>query len=437
MKYLLSIVVVVLVPFTASAQPPTAASDDSMAQRVQQLEEEVGRLREQVNALLEAQTAHAADEAAPPRAPADDGSLENVDVIENAPASPAPDHHAATAASPGAAAPRTGNVFNPDIGIIGNLTGAVGQTASSPTIAATPSFALQESEASFQAIVDPYARADFFLAYGEEGVEVEEGYATFTALPAGFLLKAGKMRATFGRLNAFHNHTLPWVDRPVVMFNLLGGSTEDPDTGIKDSGLSVSRLFPVGKLFVETTGEVFRGDSGTLFQAAKRSDVSVIGHLRSYLDIDEASNFEGGVSYARGKNELGSDFTTQLYGVDLTYRWRPPARSIYRSFAARSELIWSRRQDPAGDQRAFGLYGSAEYQFARRWSGGLRYDWSERAAEAEMVDRGASAILTFRPTEFSSLRWQYRRSEFAEQRAANELLFQLIFVIGAHGAHPF
>jgi hypothetical protein len=40
------------------------------------------------------------------------------------------------------------------------------------------------------------------------------------------LLKAGKMRATFGRLNAFHNHTLPWVDRPLVMYNLLQRSGE-------------------------------------------------------------------------------------------------------------------------------------------------------------------------------------------------------------------
>ncbi len=38
---------------------------------------------------------------------------------------------------------------------------------------------MHESEASFQAIVDPYARADFFIAFGEEGVELEEGFITF------------------------------------------------------------------------------------------------------------------------------------------------------------------------------------------------------------------------------------------------------------------
>mgnify|MGYP003694557429 CR=1 FL=1 len=34
-----------------------------------------------------------------------------------------------------------------------------------------------------QAVVDPYARADFFISFAEEGVEVEEGFITFPTLP--------------------------------------------------------------------------------------------------------------------------------------------------------------------------------------------------------------------------------------------------------------
>jgi hypothetical protein len=144
------------------------------------------------------------------------------------------------------------------------------------------------------------------LAIGEEGIEVEEGYITFPTVPGGLLIKAGKMRANFGRLNAFHNHTLPWIDRPLVMFNLLGGATGDPDTGIKDAGISVSRLLPMGGLFVEATGEVFRGDSGTLFESSRRQDVSAVAHLRAYRDLSESTNLEVGGSYARGHNDQGS-----------------------------------------------------------------------------------------------------------------------------------
>jgi hypothetical protein len=46
-------------------------------------------------------------------------------------------------------------VFNPDIAVIGNFLGAVGKNDVSPS----PALEMPESEASFQAVVDPYARA--------------------------------------------------------------------------------------------------------------------------------------------------------------------------------------------------------------------------------------------------------------------------------------
>ena len=46
-------------------------------------------------------------------------------------------------------------------------------------------------------------------------------------------------------------------------------------------------------------------------------------------------------------------------------------------------------------------------------------------------------MLTFWPSEFSQVRGQYRRIDFAEGVNANEVLFQFLFSIGAHGAHVF
>ena len=412
--------------FAASA---SNAQDDT-ERRIRELETQVRVLQEQVRTLIEGK-APVAEPAREESATVEAGSLEDVDVIER-PASesggpPAAGHHQ----------PASGNVFNPDIGVIGNLIAAAGPAVGTSSIAPQPSWTLQESEVSLQSVVDPYARADFFLAFGEEGVEVEEGFVSFNALPAGLLLKGGKFRANFGRLNAFHNHSLPWVDRPIVMFNLLGGSTDEPDTGIKDAGISVSRHFALGNVFVEATGEVFRGESGSIFKASRRSDLSAVAHLKNYLDLSERANVEAGLSYGRGKNENGSDYATEIYGADFTYRWRPLERAIYRSLALRSELIWSRREQLDGRVNAFGYYTSADYQFARRWTAGVRYDDSGRAVEGDLRDRGASAVLTFRPSEFSALRWQYRHSRFAEEQSANELLFQVLFVIGAHGAHAF
>ena len=45
--------------------------------------------------------------------------------------------------------------------------------------------------------------------------------------------------------------------------------------------------------------------------------------------------------------------------------------------------------------------------------------------------------LTWWPSEFSQVRGQYRHVRYADGIKGNELLFQFLFSIGAHGAHPF
>src|ERR1700747_2818223 len=161
------------------------------------------------------------------------------------------------------------------------------------------------------------------------------------------------MRAGFGKWNPLHNHVLPWGDRPLVINNLVGG-----EDGLDDAGISVARLIPNPWLFLEATGQVFRGDSGEdLFKTSQRGDLSYVGHLRGYQDITEDSNLDFGASISHGHNPAGivnnvdvGRFTTSLYGIDLTYRWRPLARSIYHSFVGRTEWIWSRRDQFDGLQ---------------------------------------------------------------------------------------
>ena len=110
-------------------------------------------------------------------------------------------------------------IFNPDMAVIGNFVGAAGKN----TIAPIPALHLNEAEASFQAIVDPYARADFFLSASPAGLEVEEGFITFTSLPGNLLVKVGKMKAQFGKVNTMHSHILPWVDEPLAMSTSWAG----------------------------------------------------------------------------------------------------------------------------------------------------------------------------------------------------------------------
>src|SRR5262249_60536251 len=140
--------------------------------------------------------------------------------------------------------------------------------------------------------------------FGEEGVNLEEGFITFTSLPGGLLTKVGKMRAAFGKVNSLHNHVLPWTDRPLVTNNLVGG-----EDGISDAGFSVARLIPNPWIFLEATGQLFRGDSGPderpLFRTNKRGDVSYVAHLRGYQDITESSNIDLGASYSPRHHTAG------------------------------------------------------------------------------------------------------------------------------------
>ncbi len=355
--------------------------------------------------------------------------------VPAAPAAAAVPGGAAGAGGPEGTLPVYGNtaalskVFNPDIAVIGDFLGAAGHNPVAPTSSALE---MHETELSFQAVVDPYARADFFLTLGPDGgINVEEGYLTFTSLPGGFLLKVGKLHSAFGKVNQMHNHVLPWTDRPLVTQNLVGG-----EEGISDAGLAVSRLIPNRWMFLEATAEAYRGESA-IFHAPSRGDLTYVGHLRGYQDLSDAANIDLGASVAYGHNGFSPDSTTRLIGVDATFRYRPLRMALYHRFLARTELVWSRRSELTAQPQSFGAYVSGEYQLARRWFAGLRLDYADRATDPSLTDRGGSVILTYWPSEFSQVRGQLRRTRYAEGVTANEFLFQFLFSIGAHGAHPF
>ena len=453
------------VPATTPAQ--NANQQGSCCQAIEQhmkdLEERIIQLEGQVRMLQE--QARANQGAAAPVAPATQANVPQAATAAAAATTASPSQTlqgpATATGEGGTALPVYGGAtaaakaLNPDVSVIGDFIGAAGHYPEAPGSvirqAGFRSLEMHESEVGLQAIIDPYARGDFFLTFGEEGVGLEEGYITFTALPAGFVARVGKMRAAFGKVNTLHNHVLPWVDRPLVTENLVGG-----EDGIDDAGVSVTRILPAPKgIFLEGTGQVFRGDTGTqtyftrtgtidqsLFTATRKSDVSTVAHLRGYKDITDSTNVDLGLSYARGHNDSGSNFITSLYGADATVRWKPLRRAIYHSFVGRTELIWSQRHQlptlflpPL--QRSFGMYASGDYQFARRWFVGGRYDWSERARDMFQRDHGAAATLTYWPSEFSQIRGQYRHTRYANGFQENQLLMQVQFSLGAHGAHPF
>jgi hypothetical protein len=456
-RLLLAPAAVLLLVFTLSAQDTQDQSEllnrlKAMEAKIQALEAEVQSLKGQQAAAPAPGAPVAPQQVAPPAA-----------VPEAAPqVAAAGEPSSAALPNYGGAGAAAAKVFNPDISLIGDFLAAAGN----PGGRYTPSLEMHESELGLQAIIDPYVRGDVFLTFGEQGVGLEEGYFTFTSLPGALQLKAGKMRAAFGKVNTMHNHVLPWTDRPLVTQDLLGG-----EDGIDDAGLSLSRILPAPKgIFLEGTAQLFRGDSTNVFRAARRSDLSTVEHLRAYRDITESTNLDIGGSFSQGHSAFGYG-NNRLIGIDATLRWKPLRRAIYHSFVGRAEFIWAKTGaqatlTPTAETfgtyaKPFGYYVSGDYQLARRWFLGGRFDRSERGAclptdpagpdtsctffaprgsrfDLPLAqDTGGSILLTYWPSEFSQIRGQLRRTVYGDGRTANEALFQLILSMGAHGAHPF
>lgn len=422
---LVSLLIVLIVPIPLAAQ--------TVEERVQQLEKRLDDLTRQMTDVRQELNQLKGQ----PVAAAPEEDLTKIGTVQQTPAASAPAltdvQTINNVQNPGAS-----KVFNPDTSVIGNFLGKAGQPNKiefGPDHARPP-MQLDEMEVAFQAFVDPYAKASVFLSFTPEGVDVEEGYATFMTLPYDLTAKVGKFKANFGKDNTWHTHIRPWADQPLVIHNLFG------DEGLNDSGISVSKTFSnPWNVYLEATGEAFKGDVENVFERRSLNDLFYNAHLKAFRDISENSNIEVGTSYSRGALAGASSGTNQFAGVDVTYRWRPLQQGLYASFIGRLEAVTNDRPD-AG-RRLQGFYASADRQFARRWFAGVRIDASDRPVVGDrstllFTDRGAAATLTFWPSEFSQLRGEMRRIRYGDiGRSVNEFLFQLQFSIGAHGAHSF
>lgn len=353
--------------------------------------------------------------------------------------------------------------LNPRISAVADTVAFSGPTR------ATSGLNLREVELAVQAEVDPNTRLDLYIAKpDDEAFEVEEGYATITALPGGFQARGGKFRANFGRLNMVHRHELHQVDYPLVVAGYLG------EEGLNDVGLELSRAFAPFGLFTEMSygvlqglGEIEEENTVEVQTASGLNTVTVrvedenpsprglrdlahVARLRFFKDLTDSTNMDLSVSGAIHQPQ--GFLHRQLGGLELTFRWKPAAQGLYRSLIWRTEGLFSRRHLPdafdldTGAQTATaaradrrGAYSYAEVQAGRRWSLGLRGDYLEApdAVDSRGVTRALSPYATLTLNEFNRFRLQYQRRWVAQARKDNRVFFQWTVVLGPHGAHPF
>ena len=333
-----------------------------------------------------------------------------------------------------AAPPASASLTNPAISVIGWFQAVAGNDS---TVQQDP-FELREAEIGFQAAVDPFTRADFFLSAGPGGLEVEEGYLTWLALPGGGQAKLGKFRADLGKFNRTHPPETAFADRPLSTVAFLG------DEGLVTTGVAASLILPNPlDLYWDLTanvGTVPEADEQPVFAARGREQVLAVARTSAFVPLGESGDLNLGLSYVNGPAAdalLPEGARAQLGGADLLFRWKNPRRSIYRSLVVQAEHLRERGSAAGSAAWRGGSFASIAYQFARRWKLGGRYDWTERPDAPEHAS-GALAFLQVQPSEFSTVSLQGRRVHDAADDTTRDALFlKWTFNIGPHGAHPY
>ncbi|MGH7566851.1 MAG: hypothetical protein ACREK2_08480 [Gemmatimonadota bacterium] len=337
--------------------------------------------------------------------------------------------------------------LNPDISLIADFL--VDLSPDEATLENGERYQVREIELGIQGAVDPYFRYDAFLGLHGDGIEVEEAYATTLSLPVNLQARLGKFLLPFGKVNLTHRAELLMFDHPLVHRGFFG------EEGFSSTGLWGSWIgAPLGffqELSIvgaegmeahaheeEAHAEIAAQDGEDSHGGSLADDLGDrlwLAHLKNSLDLSPASNLELGASWATAiVAEDEARARTNLYGIDVTWRWKPPRLAKYRSAILQAEAIWRSEAGPA--ETKTGAFAFAQWQLARRWYVGARGDWVEPPEEEGSL-KGGQLLVKWFPTEFSQLRLAYERQDPEIGAALDRLVFQTTFALGPHRPHPY
>ncbi len=356
-------------------------------------------------------------------------------------------------------------------------------------------FTVQNVELSLQGAVDPYLDGEAHIIYfldpieGETVVELEECFFTTRSLPCGLQFEGGTFFTEFGRINPNHPHAWHWQDQPIINSRLFG-----PD-GLRGPGVRLGWLVPVewfSQVHVgvqnangETTASFLANDEFFAERAIggrpfTERDVRALNDLlylarweNSWTACDNQVTWLVGASSLFGPNATGPDGVTEIYGIDLTRKWRPNQNQRGWPFLHWETELMVREYtadnftdlgDPldatddvllaGSDLRDWGFYSQLLWGCTLRWGVGIRYEYVNGAGDS--LDDGfneagrdddpfrdsrhrVSPLVAFFPTEFSRFRFQYNydHAEHIGGKDAHSFWLGAEFLFGSHPTHKF
>jgi hypothetical protein len=322
----------------------------------------------------------------------------------------------------------------PDISAIGSFSGAYDSydvSRLSPRSGPTgpkgkPTANFDELELGLQSVVDPYGRADVFISFTPDGVDVEEAYFTTLSLPGGVQLRAGKFFSPFGRQNQQHPHVWDFVDAPLASDRILAADV------LSGTGVDVSWLTPL-PWFAElhVAGQSTSPDPAAVDPGNRPT---VVARFLQYGDVGPATTVGFGVSAARRSEATGA--FRDLAGLDGYVKIRRPSSRAY--LALQGELFARKFRHVESGRSDLGGYAQAVFRHDAYFAYGARYDDGPTGGETSTGrERRVSAVGIWYPSEFQRIRLQltYDRRPMGQDGFEGLLAFE--FIIGSHGAHPF
>ncbi len=360
--------------------------------------------------------------------------------------------------------------LNPDVSVIGDVRAFVTDDPADPKEGELQ-LDLESGELAIQGYLNPFARADLYVGYHDGEFELEELYATILrGLPLGTVLRAGKYRVDFGKLNLLHPHAYSFLDTPLVHQEFLG-----PE-GLNDIGLNLNWQVPVGDSSLTISGNLLKGDFAEPHENDHDEEATVAaparalrrGWLRALQDEPDAeietglgaservalfvptgewAGVEVGVNALQGTLDELTDRRVDLLGADFKYRWAPDK---YRSLTVQGEWIRSER-DVVSDHEtdggeavierieSTGYFAFVDWRFRQRWNLGAIVERTGLAEEADVTVERAGLFAGFALMEETTMvRLLLRRSDGDEfPEPFNEAILQLVFSLGPHKAHWF
>ena len=293
---------------------------------------------------------------------------------------------------------------------------------------------------------------------------VEEAALQTTSLPWNLELKAGRFFGEFGKLSFIHDHELPFVNRPLVLNQYVGGES-------RTDGAQVNWLLPVPHYLSLTTGfgVGFGGDSPLNNPGAYRSlsGFNYFGRLSTYFDLTPNLQLETGISglinpstHDRGGPDAfagpgGVPLTEkkrQVAGYDLKVSYVPLQNNQFKRWDWGTEVLYSNSRylfDPdgsvangtlSGDEYegnigAWGVYSYITYKWHRQWSAGFLFDYVQNPANHDDKTHAYSPYITWALSHWNQLRFQYTRTEHNPEsglKSDDAIYLQWAWIIGAH-----